>query len=149
MPGKPIILFWRRTDVTGLERLILTISADTILAESTVICVEDGGFRLDHRWRLTADWQAQQLDVERLGPAGRAQLSLERTVGGWCVNGQRRPDLDGAEEPAQLVPPPEDPPLGSHAPQATGRSDKRRSRGLSRGRRHSHSIVPGGFDVTS
>lgn len=105
MPGKPIILFWRRTDVTGLERLILTISADTILAESTVICVEDGGFRLDHRWRLTADWQAQQLDVERLGPAGRAQLSLERTVGGWCVNGQRRSDLDGAEEPDLSVTP--------------------------------------------
>ena len=99
MPGDPEILFWRRTDVTGLERLVLSISADTVLAESTVICVEDGGFRLDHRWRLTADWQAQSLDVERWGAAGRAQLSLERTVGGWCVNGQRRADLDGAEEP--------------------------------------------------
>jgi hypothetical protein len=76
MPGDPEILFWRRTDVTGLERLVLSISAGTVLAESTVICVEDGGFRLDHHWRLTADWQAQTLDVERWGPAGHAQLSV-------------------------------------------------------------------------
>ena len=105
MPGDPEILFWRRTDVTGLERLVLSTSADTVVAASTVICVEDGGFRLDHRWRLTADWQAQSLDVERWGPAGRAQLRLERAVGGWCVNGQRRADLDGAEEPDLSVTP--------------------------------------------
>ena len=55
MQGAPEILFWRRTDVTGLERLKLSISADAVVAESTVICVEDGGFRLDHKWRLTPE----------------------------------------------------------------------------------------------
>ena len=49
MQSEPEILFWRRTNVTGLERLALSVSADAVLAESTVIYVEDGGFR--HRTR--------------------------------------------------------------------------------------------------
>ena len=105
MQSEPEILFWRRTDVTGLERLALTISADAVLAEATVICVEEGGFRLDHRWRLTPDWRALTLDVERWGPAERTRLNLERTDGGWSVDGVRRADLDGAEEPDLSVTP--------------------------------------------
>lgn len=97
MPGE--ILFWRRTDVAGLERLELDLSPDGVLANSTVICAEDGGFRLDHHWRLTADWRAISLEVERWGPAGYARLELQRTDGGWMVDGRPRPDLDGAEEP--------------------------------------------------
>ena len=105
MQSEPEILFWRRTDVTGLERLALTISADAVLAEATVICVEEGGFRLDHRWRLTPDWRALSLEVERRGPAGCTRLNLERTDGGWSVDGVRRADLDGAEEPDLSVTP--------------------------------------------
>jgi uncharacterized protein len=105
MQSKPEILFWRRTDVTGLERLALSISADAVLAEATVICVEEGGFRLDHRWRLTPDWRALSLEVERWGLAGCTRLTLERTDGGWSVDGVRRADLDGAEEPDLSVTP--------------------------------------------
>lgn len=99
MRSEPEILFWRRTDVPGLERLVLGVSAEAVLAESTVICLGDGGFRLDHRWRLTPGWRALRLEVERWGPAGHRHLRLERTDGGWSVDGERRADLDGAEEP--------------------------------------------------
>lgn len=99
------ILFWRRTDVWGLERLTLTVTAQGVAAESTVLCVEDGGFRLDHRWRLTPDWRAQSLEVERWRGSEHRRLVLERTGGGWLVDGERRGDLDGADEPDLSVTP--------------------------------------------
>jgi hypothetical protein len=99
------ILFWQRTDVVGLERMTLCIATDAIVADSTVLCIEDGGFRLDHRWRLTPDWRALSLEVHRLGPAGAARVSVERHDGGWRVDGVRRPDLDGADEPDLSVTP--------------------------------------------
>lgn len=103
--GSPLIVFWRRTDVEGIERLALIVGARGIHAMSTVICIGDGGFRLDHAWELTPDWRAVSLQVERLGADGRRALELEREGNGWRVNGQRRPDLDGAEEPDLSVTP--------------------------------------------
>ncbi|MDQ0465233.1 hypothetical protein QO010_003020 [Caulobacter ginsengisoli] len=99
------ILFWRRTDVAGLERLSLTLSADGVSAQSTILCAEDGGFRLDHRWELTPEWRTTRLDVERSGALGTERLTLERAGEGWCVDGHRRADLDGAEEPDLSVTP--------------------------------------------
>lgn len=64
-----------------------------------MICVEDGGFRLDHRWRLDRDWRTLSLRIERWGPSGHGALTLERVEGGWTLDGGRRADLDGAEEP--------------------------------------------------
>lgn len=101
----PSVLFWRRTDVEGLERLELTATGDAVLAASTVICLEAGGLRLDHRWRLTPDWRALSVSVERWGPQGHGVLTLERAGAGWRVDGRPRPDLDGAEEPDLSVTP--------------------------------------------
>jgi hypothetical protein len=93
------VLFWRRTDVEGLERLELAIEPEGITATSTLICLEAGGFRLDHHWRLDPDWRAQSVAIERWNRQGHGALNLERTGTGWQVNGVLRSDLDGAEEP--------------------------------------------------
>ncbi|KQV62578.1 MULTISPECIES: putative glycolipid-binding domain-containing protein [unclassified Caulobacter] len=99
------VLFWRRTDIEGLERLELSIGPDAVEAVSTVLCLEDGGFRLDHRWRLTPDWRALSVEVERWNATSHGRLTLERTGSGWAVDGVARPDLDGAEEPDLSVTP--------------------------------------------
>jgi uncharacterized protein len=100
-----MVIFWRRTDVECLERLALMVGVRGVQAVSTVIGVADEGFRLDHVWQLTPDWRAVSLHVERWGAHDRRVLALERDGSGWRVNGQRRPDLDGTDEPDLSVTP--------------------------------------------
>jgi hypothetical protein len=99
------IHFWRRTDVEGIERLELSMEPDRVVASGTVICLEAGGFRIDHRWRLDPDWRAQCVTLERWNPQGHGVLRLERAGTGWRVDGLLRPDLEGAEEPDLSVTP--------------------------------------------
>ncbi len=99
------VIFWRRTDIEGLERLELAIEPDGVSAMSSVICLDAGGFRLDHRWRLDANWRAQSVTVERWNREGHGILRLERAGTGWRVDGAPRPDLEGAEEPDLSVTP--------------------------------------------
>lgn len=99
------VLFWRRTDIEGFERLELTIEAHRISAVSTVLCLADGGFRVDHHWHLDGGWQTRTVSVERWNRTGHGRLTLERVGTGWHVNGTPRADLDGAAEPDLSVTP--------------------------------------------
>ncbi len=93
------ILFWRRTDLVGLERLALTETSSAVRAASTLVSTEHGGFRLDQAWVLSPDWRALSLHLVRHGPDGVRELRLERAGEGWLVDGELRLDLEGAEEP--------------------------------------------------
>ncbi len=99
------VLYWRRIDVEGLERLELAPDADGVTVTGTVIGLGEGGFRLDHRWRLDPAWRALSVTVECRGAQGGGSLHLERDGSGWRVDGAPRPDLDGAEEPDLSVTP--------------------------------------------
>ncbi len=104
-PDARVVLFWRRIDVPGLERLELAEHPDRIAAESTVLGLDGGGFRVDHRWRLTPAWRAESLEVRRWVAGEHRRLFLRRSGDGWLVDGRPRPDLDGAEEPDLSVTP--------------------------------------------
>lgn len=82
-----------------MERLELSIGSDAVLVRSTVICLEGGGCRLDHYWQLGGDWSTRSVRIVRWDAEGQARLRLERSGGGWRVDGVPRPDLDGALEP--------------------------------------------------
>jgi len=99
------VIFWQRQDMPGMERLTLTVSDDALIAVSTVICVENGGFRLDHRWTLSRDWRTRSVEVEKWSADGHSRLALERAGSSWKVDGMRRPDLDEADEPDLSVTP--------------------------------------------
>jgi hypothetical protein len=99
------VIFWRRIDVEGLERLELSVEPEGVTAISTVVCLDQGGFRLDHHWRLDPDWRAQSVTVERWNSQGYGMLRLERLGAGWRVDGSPRPDLEGVEEPDLSVTP--------------------------------------------
>jgi uncharacterized protein len=103
--GRSTLICWRRIDLVGLELLALRTAAEGVWAESSVMCTANGGFRLDHVWQLTPDWRALSLRIERLDANGRRALTLERDGDGWRVDGGRRADLDGADEPDLSVTP--------------------------------------------
>ena len=105
MEGGVEIIFWQRTDLAGLERLALDVSPAGISAMSSLICVEDGGYRLDHSWEMSPDWRVHSVQVEKWGAGRPVRLRLERNGNGWKVDGMQRPDLDGADEPDLSVTP--------------------------------------------
>jgi hypothetical protein len=85
--------------------LELALGPQEITAISTVICLGDGGVRLNHRWRLDSNWRVHSVTVERWNSQGHGMLRLERVGTGWQVDGTPRPDLEGAEEPDLSVTP--------------------------------------------
>jgi hypothetical protein len=99
------VVYWRRTDVEGLERLELTTGPGGVTASGTIVCLEDGGFRLDHTWSLDTDWRTLHVRVAVRGPHAQGALRLDRDGDGWLVDGVPRLDLDGAQEPDLSVTP--------------------------------------------
>ncbi|MFD1910597.1 putative glycolipid-binding domain-containing protein [Halodurantibacterium flavum] len=91
-------IFWRRLDTDGLERLLVTEDDHGIFVKGTILTTENGGCRLDHDWRLDSNWATLRAAVSREGADGQKTLRLDRAGASWTVNGQTRPDLDGASD---------------------------------------------------
>lgn len=99
------VILWRRLDLEGLERLELLVGDGDIRVNSTVLCNEAGGYRLDHAWLLDREWRTRKLAIEKWSDDGRSSLAIERHGENWWVNGKARADLEGADEPDVSVTP--------------------------------------------
>lgn len=97
--SRNLVVLWRRIDLVGLERLELVLATNSITASGTVLCAEDGGYRLDHRWQLNREWLVQSVEIQRWNAHGLNRLRLDRVGGNWTIDGVLRPDLEGAGEP--------------------------------------------------
>jgi uncharacterized protein len=99
------VIGWRRIDMAGMELLHMRIGPDGIEADASVLCAWKGGFSLDHSWKLTPEWRTRSLRIERRDSDGRRTLTLEREGDGWLVDGARRADLDGTDDPDLSITP--------------------------------------------
>ncbi|MCA3710040.1 MAG: putative glycolipid-binding domain-containing protein [Phenylobacterium sp.] len=88
---------WRRLDEPGFELFDFVQYRGGFLARGTVVTAADGGAAIVHEWRLDPRWRTESVTVRSTRDDGA--LTLERTEGGWKVDGNARPDLDGAAEP--------------------------------------------------
>jgi len=100
-----MVVYWRRIDAPGIERLAISAGSRKISVVSTVISAADGGFQIAHDWTFTPNWRTRSVRLKRLGPNGSRGVTLERDGYGWMVDGNRRSDLDGADEPDLSVTP--------------------------------------------
>jgi hypothetical protein len=92
------VIFWRRIDSHGLERLEISRKPEGVTAVSTVLSVNEGGFRMDYCWRLDPEWRTRSVSIERWNAAGHRALQIERADTGWRLNGAHQSELDLAEE---------------------------------------------------
>jgi len=82
----------------GFEVAFLRTSPAGVVLEGSTSAVEDGapwvvGYRVD----VDPEWRSRKAEVWSLSAAGRAHVALEARGGGsWLVDGEARPDLDGA-----------------------------------------------------
>lgn len=66
------VVFWRRLDVEGLERLELTPGPSGISVSGTLLTLDSGGLLLRHLWDLDADWGTRSVSVDLQAPSGAA-----------------------------------------------------------------------------
>ena len=102
---KRSVFHWQRVDMPGLERLVLERTDTGIVATSTVLCLEAGGYRLDYVWDFDPSWQTRSVSIRRRGENGETSRLLERKDGNWYVDGSLREDLACVDHPDLSVTP--------------------------------------------
>lgn len=76
---QPVTIYWRRTDVPGLERLSISPTRDT--AKGVIINVENGGAEVRHHWQFTDCWQVLKLTMQRCDSKGDYQVQIAARTG--------------------------------------------------------------------
>ena len=95
-------LYWLPEGEAGCEQLALTLEADAVRALGLVLRGgEDGHFRCRYELDAAPDWRFRKLTISVATPEARAlrRLELARDPdGGWQVDGEAAPELEGCDE---------------------------------------------------
>jgi uncharacterized protein len=90
------LLVWRIDDTAGFDSAWATIDGSTLRAEGRAVSLRPRPAWIDYRLQTGNAFVTRTMDVESRWDGGTASLRLRNDDGAWTVNGEPRPDLDGA-----------------------------------------------------
>lgn len=91
----PRMLVWSVHATSGFDTAWVTLHAG-LQADGVAAGLQPVPYRLAYSLQTDADYVTQRLSVRARWDTGSAQLELRREDGRWTVDGEPRPDLDGA-----------------------------------------------------
>jgi uncharacterized protein len=91
------LLVWRGLEAWLAEAALVVIDGEQLTATGTQLGAEPEPYRLDYELATAERFVTARLHVLARTAVGEHELDLRRTPdGAWTVDGQPRPDLDGA-----------------------------------------------------
>jgi hypothetical protein len=90
------LLVWQIDDTDGFDSAWVEVQGSRMTAEGRAVGQRPIPWWTTYRLDTNDDFVTARVSVESRWAGGGASLELERTNDGWSVNGERRPDLDGA-----------------------------------------------------
>jgi hypothetical protein len=90
------LLVWEIDDIAGFDAAWATLEAGRLGAEGRAVWQRPRPVWIDYRLQTGDRFVTRAMDVEARWDGGSASLRLRNDDGAWTVNGEPRPDLDGA-----------------------------------------------------
>ncbi len=90
------LLVWVIDETAGFDSAFATLEDGRLLAEGRAVWQRPRPVWIDYRLETGDGYVTRAMDVEARWDAGSAALRLHNDGGVWTVNGEPRPDLDGA-----------------------------------------------------
>jgi hypothetical protein len=90
------LLLWEIDETAGFDTAWATIKDGRLRAEGRAVGLRPQPVWIDYRLDTGDEFVTRAMDVEARWDSGSASLRLRNDGGDWTVNGEPRPDLDGA-----------------------------------------------------
>ena len=96
MTAETTLLVWAIDDTAGFDTAWATLEDGRLRAEGRAVGLRPRPVWIDYRLETGDAFVTRAMDVEARWDGGSASLRLRNDDGAWTVNGEPRPDLDGA-----------------------------------------------------
>jgi len=92
------LLVWEIDETAGFDSAWATLEEGRLRADGHAVWQRPRPVRIDYRLQTAEAFVTRAMDVEARWDGGSASLRLRNEDGAWTVNGEPRPDLDGAQD---------------------------------------------------